>query len=132
MASVKCSTPMVAVLLTIASCGGEPEPANSGIAQFAILELESTFPEAFSYLSHIRELSDGRILAADPTSQVLLRLDFESGVADTIGRHGAGPQEYEGPDMVLPLPGDSTLRDRIWFFHCLATRRSSSTWVTAD
>jgi hypothetical protein len=60
-------------------------------------------------LSHIRELSDGRILAADPMSQVLLRLDFASGTADTIGRQGAGPQEYDGPDLVLSLPGDSTL-----------------------
>ncbi len=98
------------VVLTVASCGG----GNDGMVQggnerLATLELDASFPEAFSYLSHIRELSDGSILAADPTGQVLLRLDFANGTADTIGRQGAGPQEYEGPDRVLPLPGDSTL-----------------------
>jgi hypothetical protein len=75
----------------------------------ATLELDATFPEAFSYLSGVRELPDGRVLAADPLSQVLLRVDLDSGTADTIGRHGEGPQEYQGPDKVLPLPGDSSL-----------------------
>jgi hypothetical protein len=49
------------------------------------------------------------VLAADPINQVLLRLDLDAGTADTLGRQGAGPQEYEGPDAVFPLPGDSTL-----------------------
>ncbi len=99
----------VAVFLTLASCGSEAGTTSDGIERIATLELEKSFPQAFSYLSHIRGLSDGTILAADPTAQLLLRLEFEAGTADTIGRQGAGPQEYEGPDLVLPLPGDSTL-----------------------
>jgi hypothetical protein len=75
----------------------------------ATLELETTYREPFSYLSGVRELTDGTILAADPLGQVLLRLDLDAGTADTLGRHGKGPQEYEGPDQVFPLPGDSTL-----------------------
>jgi len=75
----------------------------------ATLQLDVTYPEPFSYLSGVRELSDGTIFAADPLGQVLLRIDLDAGTADTIGRQGAGPQEYEGPDQVFPLPGDSTL-----------------------
>jgi len=107
--------------LFVASCGGESQ-STGGESQstssregpdlegsFATLELEATYPEPFSYLSRVRELPDGRLLAADPLGQVLLRLDLESGTADTLGGQGAGPEEYQGPDQVLPLPGDSTL-----------------------
>jgi hypothetical protein len=98
------------IALTMASCGSEGESEILGGEQrLATLELDATFPAAFSYLSGIRELSDGRILAADPTSQVLVCLDMGAGSADTIGRQGPGPQEYEGPDRVFALPGDSTL-----------------------
>ncbi len=94
--------------VAMVSCGGERE-TESGTPYRATLELEATHPEPFSYLSSVRELSDGTILAADPMSQVLLRLDLDAGTADTLGRHGPGPQEYDGPDRVFPLPGDSTL-----------------------
>ena len=95
-------------MLIIASCGSETG-STSGNGRLATLELDATFPEAFSYLSGVRKLSDGRILAADPIGQVLLRLDLDAGTADTLGRQGPGPQEYDGPDQVFPLPGDSTL-----------------------
>jgi hypothetical protein len=75
----------------------------------AVLQLEATYPHPFSYLSGVRELSNGKVMAADPLSQVLLRLDLETGTADTLGRQGPGPNEYNGPDHVFPLPGDSTL-----------------------
>jgi hypothetical protein len=95
-------------LLTMASCGSNGE-TESGDGRLATLELDATHHEPFSYLSGVRELSDGTILAADPVSQVLLRLDLKAGTADTGGWQGPGPQEYEGPDHVFPLPGDSTL-----------------------
>jgi hypothetical protein len=75
----------------------------------ATLEFEASYPEGFSYLNGIREMPDGRVLAADPLSQVLLRIDLETGTADTLGGVGPGPQEYKQPDQVFPLPGDSTL-----------------------
>jgi hypothetical protein len=93
-----------------ASCagseGGDPEGAHD-IA--ATLALDVAYPEPFSYLTGVRELGDGRLLAADPLSQVLLRVDMNSGTADTLGGVGGGPQEYQQPDRVFPLPGDSTL-----------------------
>ena len=85
-------------LLTLALGGCENEMGGGQDGRVATLELDAAYPEPFSYLSGVRELSDGTILAADPTSQVLLRLNLETGAADTLGRQGAGPQEYEGPD----------------------------------
>jgi hypothetical protein len=95
-------------LLTVGVLSGNLA-AQASDTHVATLELDAAYPEPFSYLSGVRELSDGTILAADPTSQVLLRLDLETGTADALGREGAGPQEYDGPDRVFPLPGDSTL-----------------------
>ncbi len=80
---------------------------DSGIV--ATLEMEAAYPEPFSFLSGIRELPDGKLLAADPLSQVLLRVDMDAGTADTLGGVGGGPEEYQQPDQVFPLPGDSTL-----------------------
>jgi hypothetical protein len=93
--------------MALGGCENELEDVQDG--RVATLELDATYPEPFSYLSGVRELAGGKILAADPTSQVLLRLDLDAGTADTLGRHGPGPQEYDGPDQVFPLPGDSTL-----------------------
>lgn len=95
------------VLLSACSEGG----SESGVAGEAPLrlELEASYPEPFSFLTGIRELPGGRVLAADPLSQVLLSIDLVAGTADTLGGVGPGPQEYEQPDRVLWMPGDSTL-----------------------
>jgi len=77
--------------------------------QVTDLVLQDSHSEGFGYLSGIRELSDGRIVVADPLGQVVVALDLETGTADTIGRVGSGPEEYRQPDAVFPLPADSTL-----------------------
>lgn len=98
-------------VLALASCSGGETPPSTGLeaGQYARLELEAQHPEPFSFLNTIRERSDGTVLAADPLSQVVLRLDLTAGVADTLGRVGEGPEEYMQPDQVFPLPADSTL-----------------------
>ncbi len=68
-----------------------------------------TFPEAFALVQGVRELSDGRVMVADPLGQVLLVADLATGSADTLGGVGQGPAEYRQPDALFPLPGDSTL-----------------------
>jgi len=73
------------------------------------LELEASFAEGLGYLSTVRELSDGRVLFADPLGQVLVAWNPAVGTADTLGRMGSGPSEYRQPDAVFPLPADSTL-----------------------
>lgn len=92
--------------LSAISCS---DASEADLGFFAHLELDASYAEPFSYLSGVREMPDGRILAADPLGQVLLSIDLESGVADTIGGVGGGPEEYEQPDRVHALPGDSTL-----------------------
>lgn len=92
------------------SCSeGGHEGAAGPLGAFASLELEASYPEPFSFLNSVRELSAGTVMAADPLSQVLLRVDMVAGTADTIGAVGGGPEEYEQPDQVYPLPNDSTL-----------------------
>jgi hypothetical protein len=100
--------PLVIAGLSCTDQGGGPA-GTGGSGMAATLELETEFPEPFSYLSGVRELPDGTLLAADPLSQVLLRVDLDAGTADTLGRVGGGPGEYQQPDQVFPLPGDSTL-----------------------
>lgn len=104
--------PLVAItILAGAGCTGGDVPPAGGLPAGAVarLELEGSYPEPFSFLNSVRELSDGTLMAADPLSQVLLHLDLLAGTADTLGRVGEGPQEYQQPDQVYPLPGDSTL-----------------------
>ncbi len=103
------------LLLPVSACsggeggeGGRGEQAE-GPENRLVLEHDATYPEPFSFLSGVRPMPDGTLMAADPLGQVLLRLDMEAGTADTLGRVGEGPEEYEQPDRVFPLPGDSTL-----------------------
>jgi hypothetical protein len=99
------------VPLALSGCAGGDVPPSSGLAagELARLELETSFPEPFSFLNSVRELRDGTVMAADPLIQVLRHLDLLAGTADTLGRVGEGPEEYKQPDQVFPLPGDSTL-----------------------
>ena len=97
-------------LALLACSGGEGVPSSGLPAGAAArLELEASYPEPFSFLNSVREREDGTVMAADPLSQVVLRLDLLAGAADTLGRVGEGPEEYQQPDQVFPLPGDSTL-----------------------
>jgi hypothetical protein len=89
--------------------------ASVGIGSFQaqteqrLVKPDATFPEGFALVQRVRELSDGRVLVADPLGQVLLVADLEAGTADTLGGVGQGPEEYRQPDVVFELPGDSTL-----------------------
>ena len=105
-------------LLTASGCSdreGEdadgPRQATGALPEetAALLELEATYPEGFSFLNGVRELPGGTIMVADPLAQILLRIDLDASTADTLGRVGPGPQEYQQPDRVFPLPGDSSL-----------------------
>ena len=85
--------------------------AFSGITAQNVIELklDASYPDGFGFLNTVRELSDGRVLIADPLGQVLVEWNIETGIGDTLGRVGHGPMEYRQPDAVFPLPADSTL-----------------------
>jgi len=108
---------LLVTALTGTAWACSPEAAEEGAVDgaavlggtFATLEREAAFPEAFSYLTGVREMPDGTLLAADAMARVFLRLDLDAGTADTLGGQGEGPQEYAQPDHVFPLPGDFSL-----------------------
>jgi hypothetical protein len=100
---------LLPLMAAVACSGGDGGGPGVPEGTVATLELEAAHPEPFSFLASVRELPDGTLLAADPLSLVLLRVDLGAGVADTLGRVGGGPGEYRQPDQVFPLPGDSTL-----------------------
>ena len=84
-----------------------PKTATSQIQRLE--RAEAAFPEPFTSVSGLRELSDGRILVADRTEKHVSFLDFASGSMRQIGRVGAGPGEYQSPGGLVALPDDYTL-----------------------
>lgn len=66
------------------------------------------FPEEFSEIRAVRELSDGRTLAFDGKERRLMLLDWNTGTARDIGRVGNGPGEYQSGSQLLAMPGDTT------------------------
>jgi hypothetical protein len=105
---------LFAFFFSLTACSGDPHAQEgsdplSATERTLLLEADGQYPHTFGYLTAIRELPGGRFLAADPMGQVLVLADFEAGVADTLGRQGQGPEEYEQPDRVFPMPGDSSL-----------------------
>ena len=99
-------TAKIAVLLVaVTACTAD----KSTVPQRHLTKPDAAYPEALGMVQTVRPMPDGRILVADPLGQVLLAIDMDAGTADTIGRRGAGPGEYDQPDAVFPLPGDSTL-----------------------
>lgn len=83
--------------------------AHSLAAQVRIGAPTATLPDDFGSIQTVRELSDGRLLVADPLGKALYLVDFDAGTRAVVGSEGQGPQEYRQPDAVWPLPADSTL-----------------------
>jgi hypothetical protein len=65
--------------------------------------------DGFTMIGGIRELSNGKVLVADPMERSVQLLDLAAGTAVPVGREGQGPGEYAFPGDLLPLPGDTTL-----------------------
>ncbi len=70
---------------------------------------QAVFPEPFSRIVGLRELSDGRVLIADRLERHVSFIDFASGEVDQVGRRGQGPGEYESPTGLLPLAADASM-----------------------
>lgn len=102
--------PRSSVVLTtlMAALGTLPTPLSSQQPQ-PIGKPVTEFPEPFSAISGIRELSDGRVVVADRRDKIVQILDLKSGTAEAVSREGSGPGEYALPSGVLPMPNDQTL-----------------------
>ena len=90
-------------------CAAGDAGVPSGVQVVQLGQAEAGWGGAFSVVSTVRELPGGRVVVADPLSQVVVALDMGTGMADTVGGLGGGPAEYRQPDAVWPLPGDRTL-----------------------
>ena len=67
------------------------------------------FAEPFSEIRSIRELSNGRVIVVDGRELTVQMIDFRDGTAQPVGRKGPGPGEYEWPQGLFALPGDTTV-----------------------
>lgn len=72
-------------------------------------EPDAAYGEAFSLVTGVRELADGRLLVTDALETSLYVLDPQLESAEKLAREGQGPDEYRQPDALNPWPGDSTL-----------------------
>lgn len=69
--------------------------------------------EEFTFISSLRELSDGRVLITDPRDNRVVVVDLNTGAVQQVGRQGKGPNEYSTPGLLIPLAGDSSLMNDI-------------------
>jgi hypothetical protein len=69
---------------------------------------DAEFPEAFSVISGVRPLRDGRVIVADSKEKTVQLVDF-AGTAKPIGRDGRGPGEWLLPNALVALGGDTTV-----------------------
>jgi hypothetical protein len=83
--------------------------ATTPVTAQRVAEPVATFPEPFSQVVGIRQLSDGRLIIADRLEQHVSYIDFTRGTLRQIGREGEGPGEYRQPMDLAPFPDDGTL-----------------------
>jgi len=91
------------VLVTLAAPGAAQDPP--------VVTLETpaaTYADGLGSLRGVRELPGGRVLVADGLGQALI-VWTPGGGADTLTNVGEGPEEYETPDGLHPLPDGATL-----------------------
>jgi hypothetical protein len=70
---------------------------------------EAEFAEPFSQLNAAYELKDGRVIVADLRDKTLQAIDVATGKATSVGREGAGPQEWNTVLSLWGWKGDSVL-----------------------
>lgn len=70
---------------------------------------DATLDHAFSRISGLRELPDGRLLVSDWIDEAVSVVDLSRTSVRQVGRRGRGPAEYRLPGALLALPGDSTM-----------------------
>jgi hypothetical protein len=100
-----------AVLIAIAGALtlGSPVASAQEVPEHQLTKPDAAYPEGFGSVRGVRETADGKVIVADGLGQALILLDLDAGTADTIGRVGGGPEEYQTPDALYPLPDEGTL-----------------------
>ena len=83
--------------LAAIACVGAQDLLAQRVPVQSLTKADAVFPEPFTSISGLRELSDGRILISDRTEKRISFIDFGSGSTREIGRVGEGPGEYQNP-----------------------------------
>ena len=65
-------------------------------------------PDGYTRISSVRELRSGNLIVVDSDDRLVYLLDPQLRQLKKIGRHGAGPGEYQYPTTVVPLRGDTS------------------------
>ncbi len=97
------------LLLLICSAGLVVPAGGQQVPAISLAAADAVHPHEFTFITSVRELSDGRVIVTDGREQQLLVLDFATGTSREIGRKGRGPGEYAMVAMVRPLAGDSSM-----------------------
>ncbi|MEX1183357.1 MAG: hypothetical protein WEF86_08980 [Gemmatimonadota bacterium] len=69
---------------------------------------QASFVEGFTTIVAVRELTDGRVVIVDSHERRIAILDSSLTQLRPVGRHGAGPGEFEIPMGLFALVGDSS------------------------
>jgi hypothetical protein len=92
--------------------GFAPPVAAQQVPVVTLSRPVAEFAEPFSEIVSIRELSDGRVIVVDGRELTVQLADFRAGSLAPIGRQGSGPGEYQWPQRLFAVPGDTTLLER--------------------
>lgn len=112
------------ILISASDLTGQ-EPPSIGLKP-----ADAVSEATFTRVRAVRELSDGRVILADPGEDRVRILNPALTEATDLGRRGRGPGEYSQPGRLYPLEDDRTLvvdlSSRRWLF--LESDRFVETW----
>lgn len=94
---------------TFVGASGAPATDAQEPPQIALGPPDAVAAYQFTYITSVRELSDGTMLVTDRVAPELVHIRWESPDPGAIGRRGGGPGEYQGTLRLYPLAGDTTL-----------------------
>ncbi len=104
--------PLTLATATLVACGGGDAASvgdGAGGGAISLGAPEASFSQDFGAIQTVVERADGTVLVADPLGGALYSVDLATGTREQIGQEGQGPEEYQQPDAVWALPGDSIL-----------------------
>lgn len=90
---------------TTGACAKADGPAKAVILSGGT----QVIPYGLSRVSGIWEASPNRLFVADAMERIVISVDMDRGIIDTVSRPGSGPTEYELPQQILRFCGDSVL-----------------------
>lgn len=100
---------ILAVLGTACTREGSRRPEHPLQPAVALEQPDAIHPAAFTEITDVHELPDGRVLVADRRNKHVVLLDFTTGASKQVGRQGSGPGEYRFPGQFYPQPNGTTL-----------------------